>query len=99
MSNITIAIIQIVSPFILIGLLLLWIYRISENLKRNTKNMENIRDDHESVYRRLSAMDDRYHSRICNVEDHIEEMDDVIVGILHDAEDVLRANKTKPKAK
>lgn len=99
MIQFTIAILQLSSPFILIGLLLFWIYGISADLKRTTKNMENIRDDHESVYRRLNHIEDNIHKNLREIENHLEATDDVIEYMLDNVEVAPSGNKTKSKAK
>ena len=114
MVDLTIAIFQIASPFILIGLLLSWIYRMSKDIKTLTRRWENATTDNEALWRRIREGEDGIYKKINEVEEHIEEMDDVIVKILDDNEEaedffdmmisqglseVPRGNKTKSKAK
>ena len=99
MADITIAILQIASPFILLGLLLMWIYRLSKDMKLMTRRWGNYLTDNEALWRRIREGEDGIYKKINDIEEHIEEMDDAIVELLHGAEDLIRANKTKPKTK
>lgn len=114
MINLTIFILQLASPFILLGLLLAWIYRLSKDMKLLTRRWENATTDNEALWRRIREGEDGIYKKIIDIEEHIEEMDDVIVKILDDNEEaedffdmmisqglseVPRGNKTKSKTK
>lgn len=99
MADIFIITLQISSPFILLGLLLTWIYRLHKEVARLTLLWESSLSDSESLWRRIREGEDGIYKKIGDIEEHIEAMDDVFVEVLHDTEGRLRGNKTKPKAK
>ena len=114
MINLIIFILQLTSPFILIGLLLYWIYHLSQEVKSLNMRCKNADGNNEALWRRIREGEDGIYKKINDIEEHIDEMDDVIVKILDDNEEaedffdmmisqglseVPRGNKTKSKAK
>jgi len=113
MINLTIFILQLASPFILLGLLLTWIYTLSKDVKLLTRRWENANNDNEALWRRIREGEDGIYKKINDIEEHIDSIDDVIVDLLeggNEADDFLmmlsecasepkHGNKTKSKAK
>lgn len=97
MADITIIILQISSPFILLGLLLTWIYRLHKNVALLTRRWESSLSESESIWRSMREREADIYLKIETVEGHVEDIEDHLV--LHDAEEMLRGNKTKPKTK
>ena len=98
MAMFAIAVLQISSPFILVGLLLYWIYQISKRANAVERRTRGIDEQIELLHCRISDTDKGLYKKICSVEEAVEELDDVVMSIL-EREEEKNARKAPSKTK
>jgi preprotein translocase subunit YajC len=84
MIALTIAVSQMLSPFILIGLMLYWVYRVSKKADDCLKKVADLQKGEEILHHRISSVDDGLYKKILSVEETVEELDGVVIDILDD---------------
>lgn len=82
MIALTIAVSQMLSPFILIGLLLYWVYRVSKKADDCLKKITDLQKGEELLHTRISNVDGGLYNKIRSVEEAVEELDDVVMGVI-----------------
>ena len=97
MIEFAIAVLQLSSPFILLGLLVYWVYQISKTTATHGRKIKALDEDINLLHRRITDTDEGLYKKVCSVEGAVEELDDVVMSVLE--REANNANKTKPKAK
>jgi hypothetical protein len=82
MIEFAIAVLQLSSPFILLGLLVYWVYQISKTTATHGRKIKALDEDINLLHRRITDTDAGLYKKICSVEDTVEELDDTIMSIL-----------------
>jgi hypothetical protein len=94
MVSLVIAVSQMLSPFILIGLLLYWVYRVSKKADKCLKKIADLQKGEGILHQRISNIDGALYDKIRSVEEAVEELDDVVMNVLEDYE--WQAENGKP---
>jgi hypothetical protein len=92
MVQFAIAVLQLSSPFILLGLLVYWVYQISKTTATHGRKIKALDEDINLLHRRITDTDEGLYKKINSVEETVEELDDAIMGILE--REASNANKT-----
>ena len=82
MISLTIAVLQMASPFILMGLMVYWVYRVSRKANKCFKKIADLQKSEELLHTRISNVDGALYRKIQSVEEAVEELDDVVMSIL-----------------
>lgn len=82
MISLTIAVLQMASPFILMGLMVYWVYRVSRKADKCFKKIADLQKHEEVLHHRISSVDDGLYRKILSVEEAVEELDDTVMSIL-----------------
>lgn len=82
MVNFTIAVLQLASPFILICLLIGWVYSVSKKADDCLKKIADLQKGEELLHTRISNVDGGLYNKIRSVEEAVEELDDVVMGVI-----------------
>lgn len=96
MIALTIAVSQILSPFILIGLLLYWVHRVSKKADDCLKKVADLQKGEELLHTRISNVDGALYNKIKSVEETVEELDGVLMGVIEGYE--WREENGKPSS-
>lgn len=97
MVQFAIAVLQLSSPFILLGLLVFWVYQISKTTVTHGRKIKNLDEGIDVLHRRITDTDDGLYKKICDIEEAVEELDDVVMSILE--REAGNVTKTKSKTK
>ena len=82
MTSLTIAVLQMASPFILMGLMIYWVYRVSKKADKCIKKIADLQKGEEILHTRISNVDDGLYRKIMSIEETVEELDDTVMSIL-----------------
>lgn len=94
MISLTVAVLQMASPFILMGLMIYWVYRVSKKADKCIKKIADLQKGEEILHTRISNVDDGLYRKIMSIEEAVEELDDVVMNVLEDCE--RQAENGKP---
>jgi hypothetical protein len=82
MIEFAIAVLQLSSPFILLGLLVYWVYHISKTTATHGRKIKALDEDINLLHRRITDTDEGLYKKVCSVEETVEELDDTVMSIL-----------------
>lgn len=82
MISLTIAVLQMASPFILMGLMIYWVYQVSKKADKCIKKIADLQKGEEILHTRISNVDDGLYRKIMSIEETVEELDDTVMSIL-----------------
>jgi hypothetical protein len=97
MALFAIAVLQLSSPFILLGLLVYWVYQISKTTATHGRKIKALDEDINLLHRRITDTDEGLYKKIGSVEQRVEDLDDILMGVLERESE--RASKTPSKTK
>jgi preprotein translocase subunit YajC len=82
MISLTVAVLQMASPFILMGLMIYWVYRVSKKADKCIKKIADLQKGEGILHTRISNVDDGLYRKIMSIEETVEELDDTVMSIL-----------------
>ena len=82
MISFAIAVLQLASPFILMGLMIYWVYRVSKRADDCLKKVADLQKGEEILHSRITSVDDGLYRKIMSIEETVEELDDAVMSIL-----------------
>jgi preprotein translocase subunit YajC len=82
MIALTIAVLQMASPFILMGLMIYWVYRVSKRADDCLKKIADLQKGEEILHSRITSVDDGLYRKIMSIEETVEELDDTLMSVL-----------------
>lgn len=86
MISLTIAVLQMASPFILMGLMIYWVYRVSKKADKCLKKIADLQKGEEILHERISNTDEALYRKIQSVEETVEELDGVVLDMVDERE-------------